>query len=154
VKGRDALLRRRRALGTVGIIVVGVIVIAVAAAAAIELAGTRTTNTTTLGPITAGARAIDAKGNYVSNATLKIGDELKLSVTVTNGSDPIAVHMVYNGNVYPDHPWNVNATHYNYIIDSGPADQTDLGVNAAYAVVSFQDGTLLRTNNVTLTVTR
>ncbi len=146
-------MRRRRALGTVAIIVIGVVVIAVAAAVAIELASTRTTTTGTLGPITAAAKAIDAKGNYVSNATLKIGDELKLSVTVTNGSVPIAVHMIYNGIVYSDHAWNVNATHYNYIIDSGPADKTDLGVNAAYAVVAFQDGTQLRTNNVTLTVT-
>jgi archaellin len=148
------MLRHRRALGTVAIIVLGVIVIAVAAAVAIELASTRTTSTATIGPVTAQAKAIDAKGTYLTNATLRIGDELKLSVTLTNGSDPIAVHMVYNGNVYPDHTWDVNATHYNYIIDSGPADVTDIGVNSAYAVVSFQDGALLRTNNVTLTVTR
>lgn len=146
-------MRRRRAIGTVGIIVVGVLVIVVAAAAAIELASSRTTSTGTIGPITAAAKAIDAQGNYVTNATLKLGDELRLSITVTNGSVPIAVHMVYNGNVYTDHAWNVNATHYNYIIDSGPADQTDLGTNKAYAVVSFQDGTQLSTNNVTITVT-
>ncbi len=154
VRTNPTVFGSRVAIGTAAFVVIGVLIIAGAAAVVIELVGNHPASTTTTrGPVTARAMAIDPKGNYVTNATLRLGDEMRLSVTVTNGTEPIAVHMVFNGNVYPDLPWNVNATHYNFIIDSGPADAADVGVNAVYAVVSFQDGGLVQSNGVTITVT-
>jgi len=154
MKGHYDSMRNRRGLGSVAFFVIGAVIIVGVAAVAIELAGTRPTTTSSHGPVAAVAKWIDPAGNQLTNETLKIGDRIKVGVTVTEGTQPIAVHLVYKGNVYRDHPWDVNATKYDYFIDWRAADATDLGVDVAYAVVSFQDGTLVQSNNVTLTVTR
>jgi len=99
------------------------------------------------------ARAIDVDGNPVTNVSLKLGQELLLSVSVPTSSTPVRVHQVFRNHTYGDLPWNVTATHYTYVIDSGPADTADLGVNQVYAVVTFADGSVARSNNVTMTVT-
>jgi hypothetical protein len=142
------------AIGTAAFVIIGVVVIAGVAALAITLSSTRATNSTaTHGPVTVSVRALDGKGEYVTNATMKIGDELKLIVTVPDWTSPIAVHQVFGGRVDGDLSWNVNATRYSYVIDSGPADSTDLGVHVVYVVVAFADGSIVTSNNVTMTVT-
>jgi len=99
------------------------------------------------------ARAVDVNGSLVTNAIYRLGQELLLSVTVPSSTSPVSVHQVVDGRVYGDLGWNVTATKYTYVIDSGPADPADLGVNQAYAVVTFADGSSARSNNVTMTVT-
>jgi len=150
------IYKPRIAIGTTAVVIIGIIVIAVAAAVAIGFASTRSgaSTSTVQTPVTVTASAIEVNGPAATNATYKIGDELKLSVTVTSGTSPISVHEVYNGITYPEHAWNVNATHYNYVIDSGPADTTDLGAHTIYAVVTFEDGSTVQSNNVTWTVTQ
>ena len=134
--------------------IIGVVVIATGAALVITLAASRpSTSTAPHGPVTASVRAMDGKGAYVTNATLKIGDELKLIATVPDWTRPIAVHQVFSGRVDGDLAWNVNATGHSYVIDSGPADSTDLGVHVVYVVVAFADGSIVASNNVTMTVT-
>jgi hypothetical protein len=93
-------------------------------------------------------------GTLSANVSLTLGQEVRLSVQVPPSSDPASVHQVVNGQVYGSFDWNVTATHYDYVIDSGPADAADLGVNTAYAVVTFADGSTARSANVTYTVVR
>jgi hypothetical protein len=157
-RGRLERLRNFRrggkALGTVAFVIIGAVVIAGVAALAITLSSTRATNSTAAhGPVTASVRALDGKGDYVTNATLKLGDELKLIVTVPDWTRPIAVHQVFGGRVDGDLAWNVNATGHSYVIDSGPADSTDLGAHVVYVVVAFADGSIVKSNSVTMTVT-
>ena len=99
------------------------------------------------------ARAVDANGSLVTNATYRLGQEILLSVAVPSSTSPVSVRQVINGLVYGELGWNVTATKYTYVIDSGPADPADLGVNRGYAVVTFSDGSTARSNNVTWTVT-
>jgi len=137
------------------IVIVGVIVIVLAAVVAGELATSRSTSTTTvLVPITALAKQLDENGTYVTNASIKVGEEMKASITVPSGTDPISLHMVLNGTAFPEHGWIVNATGYTYIADSGPANNINVGVSTIYAVVTFQDGSTVQSNNVILTVTK
>jgi len=143
----------RKGVGTAAFVVIGVVVIAGGAALAITMASIRPETTTApRGPVTVYLRAMDGTGNYVTNATMKIGDELKLIVTVPDWTSPIAVHQVVSGRVDGDLAWNVNATGHSYVIDSGPSDDTDLGVNVVYAVVAFTDGSAVKSNDVTMTV--
>ena len=99
------------------------------------------------------ARAIDPSGEPVTNATYALGQELLLSVTVPSSTHPVAVHQVFSDHAYGELAWNVTATHFTYLIDSGPADPADVGVDHVYAVVTFADGSTARSNNVTMTVT-
>ncbi len=108
-------------------------------------------STTSAGDIVI-ARMVYPNGTGAVNGTLKLGQELLLSVEVPDSAKPVAVHQVYDNRVYGSFDWNVTATHYNYVIDSGPADTSDLGVNRMYAVVVFADGTAARSNNVTIVV--
>jgi hypothetical protein len=145
---------QRRGVGTTAFVIIGVVLIATAAALVITLASRGPApSTAPHDSVTASVRAMDGKGGYVTNATLKIGDELKLIVTVPDWTSPIAVHQVFGGRVDGDLAWNVNATRYSYVIDSGPADSTDLGVHVVYVVVAFADGSIATSNNVTMTVT-
>jgi len=74
-------------------------------------------------------------------------------VTVPDWTSPIAVHQVFSGRVDGDLAWNVNATGHSYVIDSGPADSTDLGAHVVYVVVAFAGGSIVTSNDVTMTVT-
>jgi hypothetical protein len=143
------------AIGTAAFVSIGVVVIAAAAALVITLASNRpAASTAPHGPVTASVRAMDGKGDYVTDATLKIGDELKLIATVPDWTRPIAVHQVFSGRVDGDLAWNVNATGHSYVIDSGPADSTDLGAHVVYVVVAFAGGSIVASNDVTITVTK
>lgn len=155
MKIRSTGFKRRIALGTVAFMIVGIVVIAAAAAAVIEIATItgRGSVITTVVQDSAVARAIDVNGNAVTNATYKIGDELKLLITVPSGTNPIAVHQVFSGRVYLDKAWNVTLTKYSYTLDSGPADTADLGANSVYVVVAFADNAIVQSNTVTMTVT-
>jgi hypothetical protein len=145
---------QRKAIGSVAFVIIGVVVIAVGAALVITVVSNRPgTSTTAHGPVAVSVSAMDGKGDYVNNATLKIGDELKLIVMVPDWTSPIAVHQVFGGRVDGDLGWNVNATRYSYVIDSGPADSTDLGDHVVYVVVAFADGSIVTSNYVTITVT-
>jgi hypothetical protein len=142
------------AIGTAAFVIIGVVVIAAGAALVITLASSRpAASTAPHGPVTASVRAMDGEGGYVTNATLKIGDELKLIVTVPDWTSPIAVHQVFGGRVDGDLAWNVNATGHSYVIDSGPADSTDLGAHVVYVAVAFVGGSIVTSNDATMTVT-
>lgn len=156
MKSKPTAFSRRAGLGTVAFVIVGIIIIAAAAAAVLEIAAITGQGSviTTVVQDSAVVRAIDVNGNAVTNATYKIGDGLKLLVTVPSGTNPIAVHQVFNGQVFKDLAWNVTLTHYSYTIDSGPADTGDLGVNSVYAVVAFADNNIVYSNTVTMTVTK
>jgi len=146
--------RQKQAIGSAAFVIIGVVVIAGAAALVITITSNRpSTSTAAHGPVTVSVRAMDGRANYVLNATMKIGDELKLIVTVPDWTTPIAVHQVFSGRVEGDLAWNVNATGHSYVIDSGPADGTDLGAHVVYVVVAFADGSIVTSNNVTMTVT-
>ncbi len=110
-------------------------------------------STSTASSVQVVARAIDPSGNPVTNATYALGQELLLSISVPNSTAPVSLHQVFRNHVYGDLAWNVTSTHYTYVIDSGPADPSDVGVNQVYAVVTFADGSTARSNNVTMTVT-
>jgi len=144
----------RKAVGTAAFVIVGIVVIAGGAALVLSLASSRpSTSNQPHGPATVSVAALDGNGQYVSNATLRVGDELKLNVTVPSWTSPIAVHQVFGGRVDGDLAWNVNATGHSYTIDSGPARSTDLGVHQAYVVVAFADGSIVKSNEVTVAVT-
>ena len=147
-------LRSKAAIGRASGAAVAILVIggALALGGALELTSHSPT-TTTSSSVQVVARAIDANGSLVTNATYALGQELLLSITVPDTTSPVSVHQVFSNHVYGELAWNVTATHYTYVIDSGPADPADLGVNHAYAVVTFADGTTARSNNVTMTVT-
>ena len=137
------------------VVIIGIIVIVLAAVVAGELASSRSTSTTTvLVPVTAVLKQLDENGTYVTNASIKVGDEMKASITVPRGTDPISVHLVLNGTAFPEHAWIVNATGYTYIADSGAANTINVGVSTIYAVVTFNDGSTVQSNNITLTVTK
>jgi hypothetical protein len=117
--------------------------------------------TTTIGPLGRSpnnsssvvvARAIDPNGPAGIDVTYSLGQELLLSVTVQNSTSPVSLHQVFANHAYGELTWNVTSTHYTYVIDSGPADPADVGVNHVYAVVTFADGHTARSNNVTMTV--
>jgi hypothetical protein len=99
------------------------------------------------------AMMVGPDGTLSSNVTYRLGQEIRLSVAVPPGSRPLTVHQVVNGQVYGSFEWNVSATHYDYVIDSGPADGADAGVNTSYAVVTFADGSTARSADVTYSVT-
>lgn len=99
------------------------------------------------------ARAVTPAGGLTTFANYSLGQELLLSVTVPNSTAPVSLHQVFHGRTYGELAWNVTATHYTYVIDSGPADPADVGVNQVYAIVTFSDGQTARSNNVTMAVT-
>jgi len=151
--GRNAL-RSGGAIGRASVAAIAILAIggAVALGVALELTSHSPT-TTTSSSVQVVARAIDVNGNPVTNATYALGQELLLSITVPETENPASVHQVFSNRAYGELAWNVTATHYTYVIDSGPADPADLGVNHAYAVVTFADGTTAQSNNVTMTIT-
>jgi hypothetical protein len=143
----------RKAVGTAAFVVIGIVIIAGGAALVLSLASSRpSTSNQPHGPATVSVTALDGNGQYVSNATLKVGDELKLNVTVPGWTNPIAVHQVFGGRVDGDLAWDVNATGRSYTVDSGPARSADLGVHQVYVVVAFADGSIVKSNDVTVTV--
>jgi len=93
------------------------------------------------------------KGRLRAERDLKIGDELKVIGTVPGWTSPIALHLVFGGHVDGDLAWDLNATKCNYVIDSGPADTTDIGSRPVYVVVAFADGSIVKSNDVTMKVT-
>lgn len=131
------------------------IVVVIAAVASIAfLSSTSPSSTaTSFASIQVVARAIAPYGSLVTGVNLTLGQELLLSVTVPNDTAPVSLHQIFSGHDYGELPWNVTATHYNYVIDSGPADSADIGVHQVYAVVTFADGLVARSNNVTMTIT-
>jgi hypothetical protein len=77
------------AIGSAAFVIIGIVVIAAGAALVITLASNRpAASTAPHGPATVSVRAMNGKGNYVTNATLRIGDELKLIVTVPDWTTP------------------------------------------------------------------
>ncbi len=153
MKSGKKAVGRMGALGRAPAALISILVIIGALAAALALTGASSTKTlSTSSSIQVEARAIDASGNPVTNATYRLGQELLLSVTVPSTTSPVSVHQVINGRVFGELGWNVTATKHTYVIDSGPADPADLGVNHAYAIVTFADGSSARSNNVTWTV--
>jgi len=154
MKSRNMAFRRRGSLARARAALLAILIIVGASGAALALTGASSTKTlSTSSSVQVVARAIDASGNAVTNASYRLGQELLLSVTVPSSTSPVSVHQVINGRVYGELGWNVTATKYVYVIDSGPADPADLGVNQAYALVTFADGSSARSNNVTWTVT-
>ncbi|HEV2390402.1 MAG TPA: hypothetical protein VGS04_06725 [Nitrososphaerales archaeon] len=131
-----------------------VIAVVIAAVASIEFFGSVSppSRTTSFASIQVVTRAVAPNGSLVTSVNLTLGQELLLSVTVPNGTAPVSLHQIFSGHDYGELPWNVNTTHYTYVIDSGPSDTTDIGVHQVYAVVTFADGSVARSNNVTMTV--
>ena len=154
MKGDLIEFESRNAVGRASVAVIVILVIggAVAVGAVVE-SNNHSSTTTTYSSVQVVVRVIDANGNPVTNATLRIGQELLLSVSVPNSTLPVSLHQVFRGHTYGELSWNVASTHYTYVIDSGPADVSDLGVDQVYALVTFADGSVARSNNVTMTVT-
>ncbi|HVC27608.1 MAG TPA: hypothetical protein VND40_05555 [Nitrososphaerales archaeon] len=149
-------MRSRGAIGKATVAAIAVLVIAGAIALSAALGPTSHPSGSRVAKFASTivvARAIEANGSLVTNVTYTLGQELLLSITVPDTTNPVSVHQVFSNRAYGELAWNVTTTHYTYVIDSGPADPADLGVNHAYAVVTFADGTTARSNNVTMTVT-
>lgn len=132
-----------------------VVIVSIAAVASFEFlnSASRPSTATSFAPIQVVARAVAPNGSLVVGVDLILGEELLLSVTVPNDTAPVSLHRIFSDHDYGELPWNVTATHYTYVIDSGPADPTDIGVHQVYAVATFADGEVARSNNVTMTVT-
>ena len=150
----ETMANRARAIGRVG--AVGILLLVLGGALALDVAfgsvnpSRNSTSGNSEDSVT--AAMLWPNGTLTANVTLTLGQEIRLSVQVPSGSAPVSVHQVVNGQTYGSLDWNVTATHYDYVIDSGPADNTDLGVNTTHAVVVFADGSTVRSSNVTYTV--
>ncbi|MDG7021853.1 MAG: hypothetical protein JRN07_00470 [Nitrososphaerota archaeon] len=130
---------------------VGILLLLVAGAAAVlVVVAPRSSRSAANDTVT--AEMVEANGGLTTNGTLTLGQDMLLSVMVPNSTNPVSLHQVFDGHVYATFPWNVTATHYDYILNSNPADPADLGVNTVYAVVTFADGITARSNNVTMNV--
>lgn len=131
-----------------------VIVVVIAAVGSIELfrSACPPSRATSFASIQVVTRAVAPNGSLVTSVNLTLGQELILSVTVPNDTTPVSLHQIFSGHDYGELPWNLTATHYTYVIDSGPADATDIGTHQVYAVVKFADGSIARSNNVTMIV--
>jgi hypothetical protein len=132
-----------------------VIVVVIAAVASIEFlsSASPSSTATSFASIQVVARAVAPNGSLATSVNLTLGQRLLLSVTVPNDTAPFSLHQIFSGHDYGELPWNVTATQYTFVINSGPADTTDIGVHQVYAVVTFADGSVARSNNVTMTVT-
>lgn len=142
------------AVGRAAVVGLLLVLVAVAAAALVIIArpGTPSLRSTNNPRDTVTASMVEPNGTLTTNGTVSLGDDLLLSVMVPNSTTPVSLHQVFDGHVYATFPWNVTATHYDYVLNSNAADPADLGVNTVYAVVTFADGTTARSNNVTMNV--
>lgn len=151
-------MRRGDSAVAVGrVALVGALLVVVGAAAVVVIIadhGTPSPLSTTNSPDTVTAAMVEPNGTLTANGTVSLGQDLLLSVMVPNSTMPVSLHQVFDGQVYATFPWNVTATHYDYVLNSNPADPADLGVHTVYAVVTFADGTTARSNNVTMNVVR
>jgi hypothetical protein len=96
--------------------------------------------------------AVAANGNLVPTATYRVGQSYNLSITEQSPVTPLAVHEVFNGTVYKDLAWNVNATGHTYII-TDTAHASDIGTSPDYVVVAFSDNNIAFSNTITITIT-
>lgn len=99
---------------------------------------------------TATAAAILPDLTYVANATYGVGEDIQISTVVPAGTDPASIQGFNDGAPGEIQGWNVAETNYNYIIDTGST--TAVGNHIDYTQVTFADGTVVRSNDVHVTV--
>lgn len=87
---------------------------------------------------------------YTTHATYNVGDAIQVSTIVPAGTDPVSIQGFRDGTPGNVLSWNVAETGYDYIIGGGPA--TAIGTHTDYTRVTFADGSVIQSNNISITV--
>jgi len=128
-----------------------VVVLVVGAVGALSTLSVTPQMTSTGAPEVVSLRAYEPNGTIVTNPSYKVGDPFDLSITAQGPLEPVAVHEVFGGTVYPNHSWNVTATGYTYILRD-VAHANDTGVHTDYVVVTFANDQQVESNGITVTI--
>jgi hypothetical protein len=107
----------------------------------------------TTGKVAAGV--ICADGHLGTILSYISGQQIRILVMVPDTLNPTAVQTVLDGNPQNTNPWDVTSTGRAYFLDFGNAAEGPLtvnGVHNVYAVVTFSDNTMARSNVVYFSV--
>jgi hypothetical protein len=97
------------------------------------------------------ANFVNSNGGYVTSITFGVDEEMRLSTQVPVTTTPVSIQAFTNGGAGKIHPWKINETGWNYVLDFGPAPNLP-GTYNTYTVVTFADGTTSTSNTVTATI--
>lgn len=129
----------------------GLVLVLVVGAVGVLSTLSQTSQSTSGAPEVVTLRAYEPNGTIVTNPSYVVGDPFDLSITAEGPLEPVAVHEVFGGTVYPSLSWNVTATGYTYILRD-VAHANDTGVHTDYVVVAFANGQQVESNDITVTI--
>jgi len=128
-----------------------VVALVVAVVGALSTLSVTRQTTSTGAPEVVSLRAYEPNGTIVTNPYYKVGDPFDLSITAQGPLEPVAVHEVFGGTVYPNHSWNVSTTGYTYILRD-VAHANDTGDHTDFVVVTFANDQQVESNDISVTI--